>query len=292
MTAQAPVLRQHGNAYNIFILVLTIFSLVLMALLFLPVTPAERELLTVYDNAVCVIFLIDFAFNLAGSKPKRAYFIGQRGWLDLIGSIPSIGVFQIGALLRLARLSRLARIGKLLGGNNRTMLVKDVLDNRGEYATFITILLAGIVLSAGSILVLEFESRSPDSNIQTGGDALWWGFVTITTVGYGDFYPVTFFGRITGLFVMFAGIGIIGALASILASMLVAPSKPAETAPEVAPGAAATIGSSTETAAAMDAPGAAVPGTELVPASAIVEELAALRAEIAALRASLPAEPR
>jgi len=277
MTAQAPVLREHGNAYNIFILVLTLFSLALMVLLILPITQAERDLLTVYDNAVCVIFLIDFAFNLAGSKPKRAYFIGQRGWLDLIGSIPSIGVFQLGALLRLARLSRLARIGKLLGGNNRKMLVKDVLDNRGEYATFITILLAGIVLSVGSILVLEFESRSPDGNIQTGGDALWWGFVTITTVGYGDFYPVTFMGRITGLFVMFAGIGIIGALASILASMLVAPSKPAEPAADAQPA-----------AASVPAPAAPV---DPQATSAIVEELAALRAEIAALRASLPADP-
>ena len=93
--------------------------------------------------------------------------------------------------------------------------------------------MAGIVLSIGSILVLEFESRGPRTRTsQTGGDAIWWGLVTITTVGYGDFYPVTTFGRLTGIFVMFAGIGIIGALASILASLLVSPSAPAEPAPE------------------------------------------------------------
>jgi voltage-gated potassium channel len=289
MTAQAPVLREHGNAYNIFILVLTIFSLALMVLLLLPITPAERDLLTVYDNAVCVIFLIDFVFNLVGSRPKRAYFIGQRGWLDLLGSIPSIGIFQLGALLRLARLSRLARISKLLRGNNRKMLVKDVLENRGEYATFITILLAGIVLSTASILVLEFESRSPDGNITTGGAALWWGIVTITTVGYGDYYPVTFMGRITATFVMFAGIGIIGALASILASMLVAPppkEEPASKEPDagVAPAAAVETG-----AVAVSA--AVVPARDVEGTSAILEELAGLRAEIAALRASLPVEP-
>ena len=149
MTAQAPVLREHGNAYNIFILVLTIFSLAIMVLLFLPLTQAERDLLTLYDNAVCVVFLIDFAINLAGSKPKRAYFIGQRGWLDLLGSIPSFGVFQFGALFRLARLSRLARITRLLRGQAGKDLVLDVLENRGQYATFITVLLAGIVLSVG-----------------------------------------------------------------------------------------------------------------------------------------------
>ena len=199
-------------------------------MLLLPLDDDTRQLLTLYDNVICVIFLGDFAMNLAGSRPKRAYFIGQRGWLDLLGSIPSIGIFQLGALLRLARLSRLARIGKLLSGKNRKALVADVLHNRGQYATFITILAAGMVLSVASVLVLQFESGSPDANIKTGGDAIWWGIVTLTTVGYGDSFPVTFLGRLTGVSVMLAGIGIIGALASILASMLVSPATPEEPA--------------------------------------------------------------
>ena len=177
-------------------------------------------------------------YNITGAKPKSAYFIRQRGWLDLIGSIPSFGFFQLSALLRLARLSRLARIRKLMGGQKRNALVKDVLDNRGQYATFITILAAGMVLCVASIMVLQFESRSPDANIKTGGDALWWAVVTITTVGYGDFYPVTTLGRLTGVSVMFAGVGIIGALASILASILVPPPKSDDdAAPAAAPSA-------------------------------------------------------
>jgi voltage-gated potassium channel len=78
------------------------------------------------------------------------------------------------------------------------------------------------------VLVLQFESKAPDANITTGGDALWYAIVTITTVGYGDFYPVTAAGRITAMFIMFAGVGIIGALASILASLLVGGSSSAE----------------------------------------------------------------
>ena len=290
MTAQAPVLRQHGNSYSIFILVLTVFSLVLMVVLLLPLDPDTRSLVNFYDNAICVIFLIDFAMNLTGAKPKRAYLIGQRGWLDLLGSVPSIGVFQLGALLRLARLSRLTRITRMLRGQAGKDLVKDVLKNRSQYATFITILLAGMVLSVASILILQFESKSPDANITTGGDALWWGLVTITTVGYGDTYPVTFLGRITGVFVMFAGIGIIGALASILASLLVAPATPEEPTPEEASGAAVPASPSAARAAAADTPGAAVPGGDAAAIGAIAEELAGLRAEIAALRASLAAD--
>jgi voltage-gated potassium channel len=261
MSVKAPVLRENSNSYNIFILVLTIFSLGLMVLQLLPLDDDTRQLVTIYDNVVCVIFLLDFAINLAAAKPKRAYFIGKRGWLDLLGSIPSFGFFPFTALFRLARLSRLARIGRLLGGQNRKQLIDDLVANRSQYATFLTILMAGIVLSTASIIVLQQESRSPDANIQTGGDALWWAIVTITTVGYGDFFPVTPLGRITALFVMLAGVGIIGALASILASLLVAPAPDDEPAP--------------------------VDATD--PADAIARELAGLREDLAGQRAEIAA---
>ena len=267
MTAEKPELAQHGNAYNIFILVLTVFSLVLMVLLLLPVSQPTRDLLLVYDNVVCVIFLLDFAINLAGSKPKRAYFIGARGWLDLLGSVPSFGFFPVGGLLRLARLSRLARITRLLRGQAGKDLVLDVLANRSQYATFITVLLAGMTLSIATLLIVQFESQSPDASITTGGDALWWGIVTMTTVGYGDFFPVTAAGRLTAAFVMFAGIGIIGALASILASLLVSSPSPDE--PESSPEGA--------------------PDVDAESSSAILRELAAIRAEVAGQRAEIAA---
>ena len=73
-------------------------------------------------------------------------------------------------------------------------------------------------MTISSVLIVQFESRSPDANITTGGDGLWWAVVTLTTVGYGDYYPVTTLGRMVGVGVMFAGVGLIGALASILAS--------------------------------------------------------------------------
>ena len=223
MSAQSTADPHRSNAYNIFILVLTVFSLALMVLMILPIDEATFTLASTYDNLICIVFLFDFFLNLSQSPSKKDYFIGRRGWLDLLGSIPSLGFFKYTALLRLARLSRLARIARLLRGKNKEQLVEDVLRNRGQYAAFITILSALIVLSVASILVLQFEDQSPDANITTGGDALWWAIVTITTVGYGDKYPVTTLGRLTGTFVMFAGVGIIGALASILASILVPP---------------------------------------------------------------------
>jgi voltage-gated potassium channel len=260
MTATAQAVPERGNAYNIFILVLTIMSLVVMALLLLPLSQATLDALIVFDNVICVIFLFDFVYNLARSNPKREYFIYRRGWLDLLGSIPSLGIFRFTVLLRLARLSRLARIARLLQGQNRRELVRDVVQNRGQYALFITFLSAFLVLSTATILILEFEGRSPDAKIITGGDALWWGLVTITTVGYGDYFPVTFLGRATAVFVMFAGVGIIGSLASILASILV-PDASDDATPEDA------------VAAEAQAPG-----------TTIEAELAQIRIELAAMR--------
>ena len=132
-----------------------------------------------------------------------------------------------------------------------------------------------LVLSTASVLVLLFESADPDANIRTGGDALWWSFVTMTTVGYGDRFPVTGFGRATAVAVMFLGIGVIGALASILASLLVAPAPPESEAVSATPSAPATGASTAELVAAV----ARVEAT----LSATRSDLEQARAELAAL---------
>jgi voltage-gated potassium channel len=205
-----------------------------MVVMLLPNLSDETvKVLSFYDNLICAIFLIDFFYNLINSPKKSDYFIKDRGWLDLLGSMPSLGLLtnagKYAGLFRLARLSRLARIARLMKGGGKEALIKDVLANRSRYTGFITILMTIIILTTSSVLVLQFESKSADANIKNGWDALWYAIVTITTVGYGDFYPVTVLGRISGVFIMFAGVGIIGVLASILSSILVgSPSSPTE----------------------------------------------------------------
>jgi len=210
-----------SNAYELFIFLLTILSLLTMIGILLPLAPPTHRLLQVYDLVICVIFLFDFGLRVKRAPTFRTYFIHERGWLDLLGSIPNLGLTKYAALFRLARISRILRVVAMVRSKQSGDLVKDVLANRSKYAAFITLVSGMTVITVASVLMVQTESRVADSNITTGADAVWWGIVTITTVGYGDQYPVTAFGRIIGVFVMVAGVGIIGALASILSSMLI-----------------------------------------------------------------------
>jgi voltage-gated potassium channel len=141
-------------------------------------------------------------------------------------------IFKYSGLLRLARLSRAIRIARLLRGNKRGALIADVVKNRSNYAAGITVLMTLIILTTSSVLVLQFESQSPDATITTGWDAFWYSIVTITTVGYGDYFPVTVWGRVTAMFIMITGVGIIGVLASLMSSILIGTPPASKTEPD------------------------------------------------------------
>jgi voltage-gated potassium channel len=216
------VSRPYSNAYNLFILVLTVVALVVMVLLWLPFSRETLVLLRTYDSLICAIFLADFVVALRRAPSARVYFFQEHGWLDLLGAIPTFGIEALG-LLRLARISRLRRVSRSLGHQSRSQMVADLVHNRAHYALVTTSLAAFLVMATASIIVLEAEGATPDGNIRTGADAFWWAIVTLTTVGYGDHYPTTTTGRVAAMFVMVTGIGIIASLASIMGRFLAGP---------------------------------------------------------------------
>ena len=91
---------------------------------------------------------------------------------------------------------------------------------RGHLARFLTA--AAVLVLNGAVIVYLFERHAPGSNIHTLRDALWWSFVTVTTVGYGDFYPVTAGGRITACLVMGTGLLTLAVVTAQVASSFVA----------------------------------------------------------------------
>ena len=91
---------------------------------------------------------------------------------------------------------------------------------RGHLGLFL--LAAAVLVLNGAVIVYLFERHAPHSNIHTLRDALWWSFVTVTTVGYGDFYPVTTGGRITACFIMGTGLLTLAVVTAQVASSFVA----------------------------------------------------------------------
>ncbi|MGZ3622055.1 MAG: ion transporter [Ktedonobacteraceae bacterium] len=203
------------TAYDLVIGILAIFSLVILIIpLIVKLPPDAVDTLDNVENALCVIFLADFLRSLFRAQSKWGYFLKGGGWIDLLGSIP----FGKLAIFRFARLFRIARVMRTLKGNDFRKMLTDQLAQSTLLFTFVVALLLIFTIA---FFVLKAEQGNPDANITTYTNAVWWAFVTITTVGYGDYYPVTTVGRLLAIILMFAGLGIIGVLSSYLASTFI-----------------------------------------------------------------------
>jgi voltage-gated potassium channel len=118
--------------------------------------------------------------------------------------------------LPLFRPLRLLRLVTLLSVLHRT--IGETL--RGRVVTYVAGS-AALLVFVGALAVLDVEQSAPDAKIVTFGDALWWGITTITTVGYGDMYPVTPIGRLVAAALMMSGIAVLGVVTASIASWLV-----------------------------------------------------------------------
>lgn len=226
-TPKEKAAEQPLNLYDLFIGMLCVISLSIMAFqIVLPKDAPSQEVLFIVDYLLCGIFLVDFFGRLHRAKPKLKYLKWQ-GTFDFLGSIPFAG-FRIFRVFRLFRVVRVLRIG----GPKR--ILQEFVDRRAQSALYITFILTLILLTVGSVLVLAFESKSPNGNITDGGTALWYSIVTITTVGYGDHYPVTPGGRMVGVSIMIMGIGIFGVITSFMANSFLSPTKKEKAAAEKA----------------------------------------------------------
>ncbi len=201
--------------YALGIALLAVISFVNFFLLtFVPLPPSIKQILTVFDYGVALIFLADFVVRFLRAPKKWAY-MRTWGWLDLLSGVP-IPFFSI------ARIVRVARVAVVV----RRMRYKDVEHSITKHPARSTLIATGfltlLVVVAGSALELQFEANAPHANIHSGGDALWWAMVSIATVGYGDKYPVTPAGRITAVFVIAVGVVLFGVISSYLASTFIA----------------------------------------------------------------------
>jgi voltage-gated potassium channel len=190
----------------VFVFLIVILAVVNLLLLLLPIDPDAKNVILVTSLVINVIFWID-SFYWLKKLPNRRYLTHYHGRLAFIGNLPFF------APLRLLQIWLFYKQLRKLGIRvDREFKVKR--NSQGVLLLFLYV--AIIVFQFASVFVLLFESGDPSADINTSGDALWWAFVTVATVGYGDRVPVTIGGRITALFLMVVGIALFGIFTSSL----------------------------------------------------------------------------
>ena len=210
--ASGTLLREQWAGYDALMLG---FSLLAIGMLVVGVAvelgPSSQSILAYADTAVCLVFLADFVVSLIRAEDRWRYMLTW-GWLDLISSIP---VFDAA---RWGRAARVVRILRVIRGIKATRMIAAMLfQQRALNAVMAGAFVAILAIFASSFAILAFEEGA-DGTIKTADDAVWWAICTVTTVGYGDFYPITWEGRIVAFFLMITGAATFGALAGLLAS--------------------------------------------------------------------------
>jgi voltage-gated potassium channel len=200
-----------AGVFQIAILILSILVLIALAVDTLYDLPPEiRTLIQTMDTTVCVVLLGDFVTRFYRAESKWRFM--KWGWIDLVASIPNLDVLRWGRLVRVLRVIRLLR-----GIRSVHRVLTMVLENKMKGGVATLALMAFLLITFASFSVLVCE-RNSEGNIKSAEDAIWWSVTTMTTVGYGDKYPVTTEGRMVGMFLMICGVGMFGGLSGLVAS--------------------------------------------------------------------------
>lgn len=192
---------------DVVILVLSVYVLgTLIYDTFFHIPTEIQKIVGYFDNFICVVFLFEFIYKYIKSENKLTYL--KWGWIDLLSSIPTLDMFRGGRVIRLIRIIRIIRVVKSVKS-----FISQVYSDKVEGTVKSVFLIAFLLLITSSISILIVETEL-NSNIKSAEDAIWWSITTITTVGYGDKYPVTTEGRIIATILMIYGVGIFGTISA------------------------------------------------------------------------------
>lgn len=192
-----------------FVLLVTLLSLFNQFLLFvLPENQDASLVLEAINLIIGLVLWLDFFYMLRISPSKRVFLTEQYGWMVLLGSLPAL------------RFLRLVWFWLALRANNRSLrdfLSRIVVKQDGQGTLLLIIFIVIVVFEFAVVAILELEETATGSTIHSVSDALWWAFATVTTVGYGDEYPVTNGGRLVAMILMILGVALVSVTTGFLA---------------------------------------------------------------------------
>src|SRR4051794_3302747 len=202
---------EHLGVLEVLTLIFSVY--VLLALLVqvaIKLSPETTDILRWMDFLVCGVFLADF-FVRFHAAPSKTRFL-KWGWIDFVSSLP-VNIFQVGRVVRIIRVFRILRAFRSMKN-----LLTFFLAYR-KFTSFAAVAASALCVMVFSAIAILSVEDSPEANIKNTGDAFWWAFVTMTTVGYGDRYPLSTEGRIIACILMTAGAGLFATLTGLIASL-------------------------------------------------------------------------
>ena len=210
-----------GKVFDFIVLFLILVSIVTLTIDTLPDLPEfAQDVLDISEIAITVLFTLEYFVRVVASPRKRDYIFSFYGIVDLIAILPfyiALGVDLRG--VRAFRLFRIIRILKL----TRYSRAMERFAKALEYAkqeVVIFLLATVIILYLASVGMYYFEHEAQPEAFQSIFDGLWWAVATLTTVGYGDVYPVTVGGKVFTFIILMCGLGIVAVPAGLISAAL------------------------------------------------------------------------
>ena len=210
-----------GKTFDLTIQSIIVLSLVCFSIETLPdLSDESRTLLHVIEIISVIIFTVEYLARVAVASDKAAFVFSFFGIIDLLAILPfylSTGLdlrsLRSFRLLRLVRILKLARYSAAAKRFHRAFLIA-----KEELALFL--FASMIVLYLAAVGIYHFENPAQPEEFSSVFHSLWWAVSTLTTVGYGDIYPVTAGGKMFTFCILVVGLGIVSIPAGLVASAL------------------------------------------------------------------------
>ncbi len=210
-----------GLYFNFFIQFLIIISVINFSILTLPNLSIKTQEIFNSIEVFCVsIFTVEYLLRFYAARSRVKFFFSFFGMIDLIAILPFYLALGLDLKsLRAIRLFRILRLFKFLRYGNTMDKIKKSF-NSIKRELFLFSLATLLLLYFSSIGIYFFENKAQPDVFSSIFDAMWWSVATLTTVGYGDVYPITNGGKIFASVIVFIGLGLVAIPTGLIASSL------------------------------------------------------------------------